>query len=158
MKQYSYVILAEQAYNQAVNLIVSPSGEFIEVQDNDGNTVSKEIYYGGFVYIGELVVNNIRWIALLGAGLKEKFDLIRSSLQQITDLTGNIVGLEISTINSDDTFDMQENPSEEKMAQINTWLSLLGKEQITNDKMTIVIEQIFGLFRDGFKIGQDSIV
>lgn len=43
------------------------------------------------------------------------------------------------------------------MAQINTWLSLLGKEQLENDKLSVIVENVFQLFRDDFKIGQDSI-
>lgn len=156
IKQHSYTVLHENAYNMLSSSISRPTGEYVDVKDNNGNTISVEIYYGGFVYAGEREISGQKWIALLGCGTKDAFDEARTSLLNITQQTGHLLGLEIITSNSDEDI-LNNFPSEEEIVKYNTWLNSFGFNSVAPKTYHEIIEEIFSYFAPDFQVGQIAL-
>ena len=139
--------------------MVQPSGDTVTVTGNDGQPVQVPEMHGGFA----LIESKHGWEMVIGCGMDWVFQAMITQLQQVGAQTGYPVGVLLAIVDDLPGTEQPDYsqldatmPLEDKMT-VDTWLSTFGYDTAPNGSYRDVIEYVGGVFRAGFKIGQDFI-
>lgn len=159
IKQHAWALLTPEAKAMLEQSMVAPSGDFVTVQDNDGNDMQVPELHGGFALIG--VISG--WDFVVGCGMDSVFSAMIQQLQTVGQQVGHAVGVlfaivdDVAGTETPDysTLDV-EMPGEAK-APVDAWLAAHGHEVTPSGTYREVIEHVGGLCDVGYSVEMVTI-
>ena len=134
--QHSFALVRADVAPALTSIANQPTGEFVTVMDNDGNEIQSERLHGGYAYVGQRGY----WIMVLASGTDTGFEAMR---QQAGAGVIELARLTEGWPELDEAADASE---------INAWLSAQGLPEIQPGTVREMVEQVGGLFFDGFTV------
>lgn len=132
--QHSFALVRADAAPALTAIANQPTGEFVTVVDNDGNEIQVERLHGGYTYVGQRGM----WIMVLASGTDTGFEAMRQ-------LAGGGV-IELARL----TEGWPELDGAADATAVNAWLSAQSLPGIQPTTVREMVEQVGGLFLDGF--------
>lgn len=158
-KQHAWALLTPEAKAMLEQSMVAPTGDFVTVQDGDGNDMQVPEMHGGFALIGVLS----GWNFVVGCGMDSVFAAMIQQLQAVGAQMGQPVGVlfaivddELGTETPDYSMLDAPMPGEAK-APVDAWLTAHGYEVAPSGTYREVIERVGGLCSDGYSVGDVTI-
>lgn len=134
IRQHSFALIRADKAASLTAIANQPTGEFVTVMGNDGTEQQVEELHGGYAYIGRLA----NWIAVLASGTDAGF----ATMQALAgDGVVEMVRLSEGWPELDEAADA---------TTVNVWLTTQGLATISPATVREMVEQVCGLFLDGF--------
>lgn len=158
-KQHAWALLTPEAKSMLEQTMVAPSGDFVTVQDANGNDMQVPELHGGFALIGVLS----GWDFVVGCGMDSVFAAMIQQLQAVGVQVGQPVGVLFAIVDDEPGTETPDYsmldalmPGEAK-ASIDAWLVAQGYEVTPSGTYREVIEHVGGLCDIGYSVEMVTI-
>lgn len=158
-KQHAWALLTPEAKAMLEQSMVAPTGDFVTVQDGDGNDMQVPEMHGGFALIGVLS----GWNFVVGCGMDSVFAAMIQQLQAVGQQVGHAVGVLFAIVDDEPgtetpDYSMLDAPMPgEAKAPIGAWLTAHGYEVAPSGTYREIIEHVGGLCDAGYSVGDVTI-
>lgn len=158
-KQHAWALLTPEAKAMLEQSMVAPSGDFVTVQDNDGNDMQVPELHGGFALIGVLS----GWDFVVGCGMDSVFSAMIAQLQAVGQQVGQPVGVlfaivdDVAGTETPDYSMLDAAMPEEAKAPVDAWLVAHEYEIAPGETYREVIEHVGGLCADDYSVEMVTI-
>lgn len=139
MKQYSFLLVNGDTDTVLAPLQDRPTGTFVDVLDNAGETVSVEVMTGGWSQI-ETIGD---WSAVLSVSTDAGYDALLPS-DDVIEL------VRMTSIDDNKWPELNDEPSVNAVSAINAWLIGQGFDVVDPSTNLEFVNSVLGLFLEGF--------
>lgn len=142
MKQHAFLLVNGDFEAALAPLLARPTGEFVEVLDNDGNPIEVEVLVGGYAQVGLVDTWNALLTASTDAGYTALFTGAAESVIELVRLTDVDFGPTWP--------EMATAPASARLSAVNTWLSAHAFPSVNPSTNYDFVNAVFGLFQADF--------
>ena len=141
MKQYAFLLVNGDTDTVLAPLQDRPTGSFVEVLDNDGETISVEIMTGGWSQIGSIG----EWNAVLSVSTDAGYTaLLPSFFDDVIELA------RMTNIDDNKWPELNDEPNVDAVSATNAWLIEQGFDVVDPSTNLEFANSVLGLFLEGF--------